>query len=79
MRGNQVPVVGTWYMKANGELVLVKMLSYTGYQQHRVVIEHAEGSSQVIQPSEWAGLELKVHAWVPARQRSIFRTLARSR
>ncbi len=68
------PVVGTWYVSRSGKLVLVKMLSYVGKRPQRVMIELQDGITRMVRLDDWSKLDLQIHAWVPAQQRSIFRT-----
>lgn len=68
------PVVGTWYVSRSGKLLLVKMLSYVGKRPQRVMIELQEGATRVVAMEDWLKLDLQIRAWVPAHQRSIFKT-----
>ncbi len=74
MFGVHPPVVGTWYVNRSGKLVLVKMLSYSGKRPHQVMIESQEGATHMVPMSDWGKLNLQIHAWVPAQQRSVFRS-----
>jgi hypothetical protein len=73
MPGVHPPVVGTWYVSRSGKLVLVKMLSYAGKRPQQVMIESQDGATRMVPVAEWGRLNLQIHAWVPAQQRSVFR------
>lgn len=66
----QKPIVGTWYVNPIGTMFKVRMLGIKGKRLSHVVIEYAEGNTQIISIHGWQMLDVSVHAWIPPFHRA---------
>ena len=69
MSTNVSPVPNTWYVNKSGKLIKVKMMAFKGHEISRIMIEFLEGTTQLVDFSDWARLDLERHAWVPSGTR----------
>ncbi|MDH3326251.1 MAG: hypothetical protein OEM38_05985 [Gammaproteobacteria bacterium] len=61
MHSQQDPVINNWYTNLTGKLFKVRMVSYIDAGVVNLVIEHIDGSKQIISRLEWDCLRLMRH------------------
>ena len=66
MSNRKLPVIGSWYMTATGQLIKVWASCFQGSDTSRVVIEYLNGRRLVLEASEWDALDVEIHLYSDA-------------